>query len=169
NWLSIEPQLSDINLLNVGTIEGLETNVLSTDKISWVVCGGESGGKARPSNPRWHYSLREQCKATGSAMWFKQSGEWVGGLYDSRKSKVMLEDGRIWWIHNKRQLSKLHFWDEKVGVFDVISVRVGMNSKPVGRILGGVEEMSDNHQLGGRIQRELPRPRRKDFVEGAAA
>lgn len=45
--------------------------------ISWVICGGESGPDARPMNPDWARSLRDQCVSAGLPFHFKQWGEWV--------------------------------------------------------------------------------------------
>ena len=47
--------------------------------IDWVICGGESGPKARPMHPDWARSLRDQCHAAGVAFHFKQWGEWTPG------------------------------------------------------------------------------------------
>jgi protein gp37 len=58
-WLSIEPLLEDLGDLNL-------------DGISWVVCGGESGPSARPMNPKWARSIRDQCKAAGVPFFMKQ-------------------------------------------------------------------------------------------------
>jgi protein gp37 len=44
--------------------------------IDWIVCGGESGPKARPVNPAWVRSIRDQCQAAGVPFLFKQWGEW---------------------------------------------------------------------------------------------
>lgn len=44
--------------------------------LSWVICGGESGSKARPMHPTWARSLRDQCQAAGVPFFFKQWGEW---------------------------------------------------------------------------------------------
>lgn len=44
--------------------------------IDWVICGGESGPKARPMNPEWARALRDQCQVAGVAYHFKQWGEW---------------------------------------------------------------------------------------------
>ena len=48
-----------------------------TDKahrIHWVICGGESGPKARPMHPDWARSLRDQSKEAGVAFFMKQMG-----------------------------------------------------------------------------------------------
>lgn len=46
-------------------------------KLDWVVCGGESGPRARPMHPDWVRSIRDQCAAAGVAFHFKQWGEWA--------------------------------------------------------------------------------------------
>lgn len=43
--------------------------------IHWVITGGESGAGARPSNPDWFRSLRDQCQAAGVPFHFKQYGD----------------------------------------------------------------------------------------------
>lgn len=45
-------------------------------KLDWVVCGGESGPGARPMDPNWARSLRDQCTDAGIPFFFKQWGEW---------------------------------------------------------------------------------------------
>lgn len=47
-------------------------------RINWIIAGGESGSKARPSHPDWFRSLRDQCQAAGVPFFFKQWGEWIG-------------------------------------------------------------------------------------------
>ncbi len=44
-------------------------------KLDWVIVGGESGSKARPMNPDWARSLRDQCAAASLPFFFKQWGE----------------------------------------------------------------------------------------------
>lgn len=46
-------------------------------KLDWVIAGGESGPKARPSHPDWFRSLRDQCAAADVPFLFKQWGEWA--------------------------------------------------------------------------------------------
>lgn len=45
--------------------------------LSWVIVGGESGGRARPMHPDWARSLRDQCQAAGIPFFFKQWGCWT--------------------------------------------------------------------------------------------
>lgn len=46
-------------------------------KIDWVICGGESGPNARPMDPAWARSLRDQCDAASVPFLFKQWGEFA--------------------------------------------------------------------------------------------
>ncbi len=40
--------------------------------LGWVICGGESGPNARPMDPTWARSLRDQCAASGVPFFMKQ-------------------------------------------------------------------------------------------------
>lgn len=40
--------------------------------IDWVICGGESGGRARAMDPAWSRSLRDRCAEAGVAYFHKQ-------------------------------------------------------------------------------------------------
>ena len=53
------------------------SGVVSKPKLDWVICGGESGSKARPMHPNWVRSLRDYCKDAGTPFFFKQWGEWL--------------------------------------------------------------------------------------------
>lgn len=76
-FLSIEPLLEDLGELDLSG-------------IGWVIVGGESGLGARPLNPGWVRSIRDQCVAARVPFFFKQ---W-GGI----RKKVLgrLLDGRTW-------------------------------------------------------------------------
>jgi protein gp37 len=74
-FLSIEPLLGPIDDLN---LEG----------IDWVIVGGESGPGARPMNPAWVRSIRDQCRQSSVPFFFKQ---W-GGMQKNRGGRVL--DGR---------------------------------------------------------------------------
>lgn len=45
--------------------------------IHWVICGGESGQKARPSHPDWFRTLRNECVRAGVPFHMKQWGSYV--------------------------------------------------------------------------------------------
>ncbi len=84
-FLSIEPMLGPINiepyLLSTydkaahddQMVPGLPT----TDRLDWIIVGGESGPGARPMHPDWARSLRDQCEAAGVPFLFKQWGEFA--------------------------------------------------------------------------------------------
>lgn len=86
-FLSIEPMLGPVDLtgewltaqLGSYPFKGLPTEHRTKliDLLDWVICGGESGPKARPMHPDWARSLRDQCAAAGVAFNFKQHGEWA--------------------------------------------------------------------------------------------
>lgn len=54
------------------------TNHSDTERLDWVIVGGESGPTARPMHPDWARAIRDQCAAAGTAFFFKQHGEWIG-------------------------------------------------------------------------------------------
>lgn len=47
--------------------------------IDWVITGGESGARARPSSPSWFRSLLNQCMEADIPFHFKQWGDWAPG------------------------------------------------------------------------------------------
>ncbi len=77
-FLSVEPMLGPINASNGSRrsdgVASLGRPAL--EGLHWVICGGESGPKARPMHPDWARSLRDQCAAAGVPFLFKQWGEW---------------------------------------------------------------------------------------------
>lgn len=46
------------------------------ESLDWVILGGESGARSRPSNPRWFSDVVNQCISAGVAVHFKQWGDW---------------------------------------------------------------------------------------------
>lgn len=76
-FLSVEPLLGPIEAL---PLEG----------IQWVILGGESGHHARPMEPGWVRSIRDQCRQARVPFFFKQ---W-GGVIKSRAGRTL--DGRTW-------------------------------------------------------------------------
>jgi protein gp37 len=71
HFVSCEPLLGKIDLRRF--LPGGET----ARHLSWVIAGGESGHGARPMNPDWAASLRDQCQDAGAAFHFKQWGHWA--------------------------------------------------------------------------------------------
>lgn len=68
-FLSCEPLLGPVD------VTGICDQVCGA--IDWVIVGGESGPKARPTHPKWARDLRDQCAAAGVPFFFKQWGEWI--------------------------------------------------------------------------------------------
>lgn len=66
-FISAEPLLGPIDLSEW------------SDQIDWVITGGESGPKARPSSPSWFRHLLNQCMASSIPFHFKQWGDWGPG------------------------------------------------------------------------------------------
>jgi protein gp37 len=84
-FVSCEPLLGDINLRCVAPTDTGYINALSSStgpNIDFVIAGGETdqgAHKARPSQPGWFRSLRDQCAEAGVSFHFKQWGEWLAG------------------------------------------------------------------------------------------
>jgi protein gp37 len=76
-FLSVEPLLEDLGELNL-------------DGIDWVIVGGESGPHARPMDPGWVRSIRDQCADADVPFFFKQ---W-GGVHKSEAGRRL--DGRTY-------------------------------------------------------------------------
>lgn len=66
-FLSCEPLLGQVNL----------RNFLQSGEIHWVITGGESGPKSRPSDPDWIRLIRDDCVDAGVAFFFKQWGAYA--------------------------------------------------------------------------------------------
>lgn len=69
-FVSCEPLLGHLNLSDHLEYQG-------SLGANWVIAGGESGPKARPSHPNWFRNLRDTCAAMGVPFLFKQHGEWM--------------------------------------------------------------------------------------------
>ncbi|MFE1949970.1 DUF5131 family protein [Streptomyces sp. NPDC059524] len=89
-FLSCEPLLGPVNLKQAVRTMGSERGhgltasyVHASDcchkyhGIDWVIVGGESGRKARPMDPTWAQSLRDQCAEANVPFFFKQWGEYA--------------------------------------------------------------------------------------------
>ncbi len=87
-FLSVEPMLGPVRLPLSCAVPGFATSGcvgedgacgVGVSGIHWVIAGGESGAKARPSHPDWFRSVRDQCRSAGVPFLFKQWGEWAPG------------------------------------------------------------------------------------------
>lgn len=76
-FLSLEPLLGPLENMNLKGID-------------WVIAGGESGPGARPMDPSWVRSIRDQCQTAKVAFHFKQ---W-GGTNKKKTGRIL--DGQTW-------------------------------------------------------------------------
>jgi protein gp37 len=76
-FLSLEPLIGDLGALDLSGID-------------WAIAGGESGPNARPMDPTWVRSIRDQCINAQVAFHFKQ---W-GGVNKKKTGRIL--DGRTW-------------------------------------------------------------------------
>jgi protein gp37 len=81
-WVSAEPLLGPVDLRGLWDHcpehdfpGGFCLGPCSSRRhLDWVVCGGESGPKARPMHPDWARGLRDQCREAEVPFFFKQWG-----------------------------------------------------------------------------------------------
>jgi protein gp37 len=86
--------------------------------INWVIAGGESGGKSRPSHPGWFRDLRDQCIDAGVPFLFKQWGNWSPLNVEVAITPIRVHifaDGEAVCRHNKKEAGRLldgRTWDD---------------------------------------------------------
>ncbi len=73
---------------------------LDLEGIAWVIAGAESGYGARPMNEDWVRGIRDQCLATGTALFYKQN------VVKGRKLSLPALDGMYW--HQFPQEEMIH-------------------------------------------------------------
>lgn len=73
HFLSVEPMLEKIDLDLSGRNYGRDFATYS-ERIQWVICGGESGAGCRHFQVEWARDLLAQCKESNTAFWMKQLG-----------------------------------------------------------------------------------------------
>jgi hypothetical protein len=97
-------------------------------QIGAVILGGETGSKARPTNPDWVRKVRDDCAAAGVPFFFKQWGEFIPA--DQKECPMGPPRKRWIWTDGKP------FEDgdnEREG--EKLMCRVGRNN--AGRVLDG--------------------------------
>jgi len=109
-WVSAEPLLGPVDFRNLirrdAFIDALYGDVKGSDgfayaaapgNLNWVVVGGESG-RHMPQSPErwmkheWARGIRDQCLATNTAYFFKQSS----GVRAGTGAALEHEDGSLW-------------------------------------------------------------------------
>jgi len=154
-WISAEPLLGPVDLRNLkdGTFNGLDgidyedigdirdAGILSKSeipKLDWLVCGGESGPKARPMHPDWVRGLRDQCVSAGIPFFFKQWGGWANqGECDDPCGRCVMALRS--WNGTEWRGSELTGTDWKVGHQTGALQLHPVGKKAAGRLLDGRE------------------------------
>jgi protein gp37 len=89
-FISAEPLLGPLSLSPWLSPRGETPAVLGAPHgVRWVIAGGESGPGARPVHPDWIRALRDQCRAIGTAFFFKQWGAWAPSNFEVEGSRVL--------------------------------------------------------------------------------
>jgi len=123
-FVSVEPMLGPVDIgrwLPGCDCDPCMCGTGHSNWLDWVICGGETGRRARPLHPDWVRSLRDQCKATigGAAFFFKSWGEW-----SQEMNRYALYPDRF-----------KHVWQGKNGATTVYWV----GKRMAGRLLDGLE------------------------------
>lgn len=103
-------------------------------KLDWVIAGGESGNKARPSHPDWFRALRDQCAAANVAFFFKQWGSWIIASEENGHHDSAMASNDAVWVDAETG-------DKKKPSCDGMANPIGMfrvTKKRAGRVLDGV-------------------------------
>lgn len=79
-FISAEPLLGRLDLTG---ILGNSLDPSVGQAIGWVIAGGETGRKARPTHPEWLRSLHDECADWGVPFHLKQLGEWTAATHPS--------------------------------------------------------------------------------------
>jgi protein gp37 len=160
-FVSCEPLLGPMDLAKVkcsygnlgapGVVNALTGNVWLDPRgiglferrgisLDWLIVGGESGQNARPMHPQWARGLRDQCKAAGTAFFFKQWGEWADHSdvdpdeCGASEDRVILPTGHMVGGGNKQNGMVQLDWKENCCAW---MCKVG--KKTAGRLLDGRE------------------------------
>lgn len=101
----------------------------------WTIVGGESGPRARPMDPEWVRSIRDQCQAAAVPFFFKQWGEWIPDSQVAYDSATLYPP--VQRLILAPSASSTHRWQDGHPGGCQLSYRVG--KKPAGRLLDGRE------------------------------
>ena len=116
------PLLTDSNLLGWKKFVSYEPAIgpvdfsAWTNKINWLIMGGENGPGARPCDITWARSVRDQCRVAKIPFWFKGWGDWMlrwgilpnsfDSLADKRIDGVEYAEQPDWFSGNKKGVTR---------------------------------------------------------------
>lgn len=69
----------------------------------WIIAGGESGAKARPSNPNWFRYQRDEAADAGKAFFFKGWGQWSPSPITNRR--FVFDDGEVVYRQRSKKIA----------------------------------------------------------------
>lgn len=134
-FVSIEPMIGPVDLRMGGMSMPDYAPHRPQPRLNWVICGGESGPRARPMHPGWVRSLRDQCIAAGVPFLLKQWGEWTPGENVTRHTGTVETaahwDGK-WYLGRQNLAANDEHRDDEPDLY-----RVG--KRVAGRLLDGRE------------------------------
>ncbi len=105
-FVSFEPLLSDLGEVN---LEG----------IDWVICGGETGPRARPLDVKWVRRLRDQCQVMGVPFFFKSFGAYSpSDVEHTASGAVNKTGGRYHFVFDKSGVGPMRRLGKKYRLLD---------------------------------------------------
>ena len=154
-FLSCEPLLGPVDLWTIrNPFFGVDWVISALVCLDWVICGGESGPKARPMHPDWARGLRDQCAAAGVPFLFKQWGEWAPFINEDHYTNGGAERYAHAWVEVSGKLQGLCWivdddgtWSNYTGkphidseneISRTVAVMGRHGKKAAGRLLDGV-------------------------------
>jgi protein gp37 len=153
-FLSVEPLLGDLNL-DRWLWEPQEgggfgnpfshLNLEKSDRIHWVIVGGESGPKARGCSIEWIRSLVKQCREAGVAVFVKQVG---ANVRDRNDAGFMGDPGDAWDVEPLSQIE--HNPDGVLEQYQGAPVRVLLNDPKGGEMSEWPEDLRVREMPGVR-------------------
>lgn len=121
-FLSCEPLLEDLGELDLTGID-------------WVICGGESGCKARPMHPDWVRNIQRQCEEQNVPFFFKQWGEFT----PVKSSIEYLELPKTYWIDFNGQVTTVEKRIPSFLQYNRVSAMKKIGKAKSGALLDGKE------------------------------
>ena len=76
--VSVEPMLERVDL-EIPWGQGIGDLII--ENLNWVICGPETGPKARPCKTEWIEDLYHQCKSAGVPFFDKRKTGWIAREY----------------------------------------------------------------------------------------